>query len=372
MVSTRKAKADVLDHIFQQICDLEEDSELSKACKHDGIKDVEALLSLNVLEIQDLTYKDGTATHKIRKGSQGLVFALIAFSLKRDTEGDSVNQEWTNASQGEFDKFRVSAEYKSARAGLPNPNAKPPPSAPFVPRPRDPLSEFRRTIRRDPSSFIPFKEDKQWDAWQRSTEAQARAQDLSDVLDKFYIPTTPEASELFTEKQKFMYAVFEKILLTDKGKALVRKHAATFDAQRVYKEISTYALTSTRASLEASKLLTYITSSRFGDGTWKGNAHGYILHWQDQIRQYEQILPTSGHFSAFVKRTMLENAVGQYPELRAVKTQAAQHKTQNGGIDLTYDEYCSLLMSAAQEYDGSLISSRKPPPLFSQTLHLQC
>jgi hypothetical protein len=49
-------------------------------------------------------------------------------------------------------------------------------------------------------------------------------------------------------------------------------------------------------------------------------------------------------------------------ELRAVKAQAAQHKTQNGGIDLTYEQYCSLLSSAAQEYDGSLVRSVKPAP----------
>ena len=59
---------------------------------------------------------------------------------------------------------------------------------------------------------------------------------------------------------------------------------------------------------------------------------------------------------------MLENAAGQYQELRAVKSQAAQHKTQNGGIDLTYKQYCTLLLSAAQEYDGSMVGGVKPTP----------
>ena len=103
-------------------------------------------------------------------------------------------------------------------------------------------------------------------------------------------------------------------------------------------------------------------STRFGDGLWKGGAYGYILHWQDQVQQYEQIIPPNGHFSTSVKHAMLENAVGQYQELCVVKSQAAQHKTQNGGIDLTYNEYCTLLLSAAQEYDGSLTRSVKPSP----------
>jgi hypothetical protein len=63
------------------------------------------------------------------------------------------------------------------------------------------------------------------------------------------------------------------------------------------------------------------------------------------------------------KRNLLENSVGQVQELRAIKTQAAQHKTQNSGIELTYEQYCSLLSSAAQEYDGSLVRSVKTAPL---------
>jgi len=81
-----------------------------------------------------------------------------------------------------------------------------------------------------------------------------------------------------------MYAVFEKTLLTDKGKALVRQNQQSFDAQQIYKELSTYAMQSTKAAMNASSLLSYITGTNLGDGTWKGSAHAFILHWQDQIR----------------------------------------------------------------------------------------
>ena len=53
------------------------------------------------------------------------------------------------------------------------------------------------------------------------------------MLDPNYIPTTVEDIQLFDEKQKFMYAVFEKTLLTDKGKALVHQHQQSFDAQKI-------------------------------------------------------------------------------------------------------------------------------------------
>jgi hypothetical protein len=174
---------------------------------------------------------------------------------------------------------------------------------------------------------------------------------------------------LFVEKQKFFYALFDKVLLTDKGKLLVRQYASTFDAQKFFCDRTVYANTSTMAAQEAADLLTYITSSKFGDGTWKGKAHGFILIWQGKVRQYESILPVKDHLTATIKgnlleneRNLLENAVGQVHELRAVKAQTAQHKAQNGGIDLTYEQYCSLLSSAAQEYYGSLVRSVKTAP----------
>ena len=88
------------------------------------------------------------------------------------------------------------------------------------------------------------------------------------------------------EMQKYMYAVFIKTLQTDQGKAYVREHEKDSDAQKVYKKISEFALKSTKASLDSSNILSYITSVRAGDGSWKGSMHGFVLHWQDKVRVY--------------------------------------------------------------------------------------
>ena len=47
-----------------------------------------------------------------------------------------------------------------------------------------------------------FKDDAAWDNWNRSTIAQARAQDVADILDPTYIPSTTEEKDLFTKKAK--------------------------------------------------------------------------------------------------------------------------------------------------------------------------
>jgi hypothetical protein len=60
-----------------------------------------------------------------------------------------------------------------------------------------------------------------------------------------------------------MYAVFEDKLKTDKGKMLVSNYKTTRDAQRIYKELSKHATSSTAAQLSGDTLLKYITSARY-------------------------------------------------------------------------------------------------------------
>ncbi len=151
-----------------------------------------------------------------------------------------------------------------------------------------------------------MKDDKQWDNYQRTAGAQARAQDVAEVLDSSYIPLTPEEKELFKEKQTYMFAVFEKTLLTDQGKAFVREFEKHSDAQSIYLRIREHALTSTKASIEASEILTYITSCKLGEGSpWRGPTHSFVLHWQNQVRLYEAQVATDEYFSPGQKKNML-------------------------------------------------------------------
>jgi hypothetical protein len=49
---------------------------------------------------------------------------------------------------------------------------------------------FRRAIKKDPSLFPVLKDNKYHDVWNRSFNTQAVAQDVADVLDETYVPTT--------------------------------------------------------------------------------------------------------------------------------------------------------------------------------------
>jgi hypothetical protein len=64
-------------------------------------------------------------------------------------------------------------------------------------------------------------------------KAVAATQGLSNILDPKYAPTAINGIVLFKEQKIFMFAVFNKILLTDQGKKIVRAHEVDSDAQTI-------------------------------------------------------------------------------------------------------------------------------------------
>ena len=262
--------------------------------------------------------------------------------------------------KADYDAFRSSPEADLYLSGSPLV------SGVSATKSRDPVAEFKKGIKRDASLFTVLKDEKQWFNWRHSTVAMARSQGVEEVCDPAFDSSTLSAEEqaLFIEKQKFMYSVFERTLQTDQGKSLVRDHEYNFDAQRVFRDIAAHAERSTKSNLESSALLAYITSARIADGTWKGNACNFILHWLEQNCQFEQQTEKNDHLSKGQKKTLLKSAVHDLEELRAVTMQANQFKTQTGK-DLSFEEYLALLQSAAASYDAqfkvtSKIGNSKP------------
>jgi hypothetical protein len=188
------------------------------------------------------------------------------------------------------------------------------------------------------------------DVWHRSFNTQAVAQDVADVLDETYVPSTADEISLFAEKQKFVYAVLESKVLTDRGKAIIRDHKHGFDAQKVYKKLKDYHLKSTKAKIKSSVLLSCITSAKLGDGTWNCTTEAFVINWQNQVRLYRKHGSSTDHFSDGQKCVMLQNAVNGIDKLRQVKN-TADHMATTSGTTLTYNEYVTPLLSAASAYD---------------------
>ena len=207
--------------------------------------------------------------------------------------------------------------------------------------------EFRKSVKRDKSHYSDLKDDKHFNSWNRGFVATAHMHHTHLVLDPSYVPKTIEESAVFAEMQTFMYAVFEEHLKTDTGKSLVSSFEATRDAQSVYKELTKHAKSSTAAQLSGDTLLKYITSARY-PGNWRGTSHGFVLHWKEQVSQYEKLELEA--IPPRQKLRMLQNTVGDVSELASVK-QMNDQDVARGKPQLDFESYVELLLSACSTYD---------------------
>ena len=174
---------------------------------------------------------------------------------------------------------------------------------------------FKKGIKRDPSLFRAFKDKKQFKSWHSHLLTTAGTQDVKEVLDPQYTPQTEEDADLFQLKQEYMYNVADNILQTDRGIVYVCEHEHDHDAQKVFAKVIAYYLKQRAADIEASDLLTYITTAKFGLGKWKGTAVSFISHWEEQVRQYNKLIHNDEKIRDTLKFSLLKTAVADVVEL---------------------------------------------------------
>ena len=75
--------------------------------------------------------------------------------------------------------------------------------------------------------------------------------DLRTQLNPDYQPVTQDEVNIFTEKKKFMHAVFDNTLQTDSGKKHVREQERDYDAQSVHRKLNSVCTESTNARVSA-------------------------------------------------------------------------------------------------------------------------
>ena len=141
----------------------------------------------------------------------------------------------------------------------------------------------------------------------------------NEVFEPTYNPgSEPEEQELFEAKQTFMFSVFDANLQSDMGKTIVRIHLANTDAQSVWKELSEHIRTSSKGASEKRRLTQYVTNTALDDN-FKGTTEQFVLHFNVQYRQLEEISEDSEKLPPTVKLTLLQTAVKSINDHRIVR-----------------------------------------------------
>ena len=216
------------------------------------------------------------------------------------------------------------------------------------------LMGFKKGIKREISAYPSLKDERKFDGFKRSLYIVAKTHKCSEVLDPNYTPgSEPEEQELFEAKQTFMFSVFNTNLQTDMGKTIVRKHLVNTDAQAVWNELSEHMKTSSKGASEKRRLTQYVTNTVLDDN-FKGTTEQFVLHFNEQFRQLEEISEDDERLPPSVRLTLLQTAVRSINDLRIVEILDEFQSTAYGhgsSNSLSYDTNYDLLINACVRYD---------------------
>ena len=224
------------------------------------------------------------------------------------------------------------------------------------------LLNFKRGIKRDISAYPTLKDEKYYESFKKSVLVTARAHDCEEILQPTFRPRgDADGLELFWLKNDFMYSVFNKCLLSDMGKTIVRKHLDNMNAQWVWEEFATHMTTSSKSKAEKCRLHTYVTTTVL-DKSWKGITEQFIPHFNEQFRQLDEVSLPEESLPYTTRLTLLQTAVHNIPKLRMVETmeEFISLSSSTPGPTLGYDNHLTLLQNACIRYDSNLKS--KPSP----------
>ena len=145
------------------------------------------------------------------------------------------------------------------------------------------------------------------------------------------------------------------------GKTIVRKHLDNMNAQWVQEEIATHMTTSSKGNAEKRRLHTYVTTTVL-DKSWKGTTEQFLLHFNEQFRQLDEVSPPEESLPYTTRLTLLQTAVHIIPELRMVETmeEFISLSSSTPGPTMGYDNYLTLLQNACIRYDSNLKSRPSP------------
>ena len=199
-----------------------------------------------------------------------------------------------------------------------------------------------------------FCYERYFDDFKRSLFIVAKTHECNEVLDPTYTPgSEPEEQELFEAKQTFMFSVINANLQTDMGNIIVRRHLANTDAQSVWKVLSEHMRTSSKEASEKRRLKQYVTKTVLDDN-FKGTTEQFVLHFNEQFRQLDEITEDSEKLPPTVKLTLLQTDVRSINDLRIVETLDEFQSTTYGhrsSTSLSYETYYDLLINACIRYD---------------------
>ena len=137
----------------------------------------------------------------------------------------------------------------------------------FSPPPDDPLKAEMKALNKigvpDPKQFVPLKRDDDYATWLKGFLNTATIQGFKNQLDPSYVPGTADEKKVFDLRQRHLYNILTKILVTSKSIDLLRDYVSDTDhAQKVLSELKKHQTDSIIATRRKRECLQAILHAR--------------------------------------------------------------------------------------------------------------
>ena len=308
--SLKKASQDAFTSTVETLLDVLPEESIPQALTQAGLLRYEDFVAYRDDVLATLSYKqkDSGAVISLIIHEVNLLRILKRFLLtKQLAHGDGTRltpDELTKFTQDEYDDFRTGPEALED----PMPVNIPQVSKSSSLKTSDPVSEFKKGIKRDISSYPVLKDNRFFDKFELEFTTIAKAHDVIEVFTPSYKPSGNDEKALFKEKLKFGMSVLVTCIKTDVGISFVREHQRDGDAQQCWSKIYNEARTSTRAELDLADLEDQVMQTKLESG-WRGTLTGFLTYWKELPRKQEELAPTAQRYTFPLKKRMLKSRV---------------------------------------------------------------
>ena len=337
-------------------------STLKRSLANDGVETFKSgLLSLSESDIDQLTDADSGAPLPILwRRKLKIVLACYHSTSRQKEKSISI----FSITPDLFNIFRIS-DYDPNEPILPW-NSK---NTPILKTRDDEVIQWQKTIKPNSKDYKVFKDEAYWARAKESfldTIESHGLQDLVEDPDGF----VPDNKELDEKKRKWLYKILTDVIMAPSAKNIVTKHRDTRDTRVLWKELCEAMDKSMTAELKGQQISTYLSSVRLHQVGWKGTQESFILHFAEQSRLYNEIVP-SAKFADETLIQFLRVCVSGTSNLSSVLNlwKTAQKASGSGGNTLTFQEYVALLQQEAQTHDGGNKFSKNPRVTHSVNQH---
>ena len=216
---------------------------------------------------------------------------------------------------------------------------------------------WQKNIKISASNYKPYKDEKRWVYFRKQFLAQLKADGLQHLINPKHKPGNKGLND---SQDAWLFKVLQDTLLTSKGKTIVTKYDGVEGAcHKVWTALTEHGDKSMAGEIFCQQISTYLTSTRLHTSGWRGTQQEFLLHWNKQVQEYNDISPTPYGDEQAV--THLKACVAGTPNLATVyANHVAARKALGRSAPLDLEEYIQLLTDQAIIHDtGKTSSSRR-------------